>query len=46
LYFVKGKAKIEIALGKGKKLYDKRQSLKEKQDAREAQSSMSLRTKP
>ena len=25
LYFVKGKAKIEIAVAKGKKLYDKRQ---------------------
>ncbi|MBN2177689.1 MAG: SsrA-binding protein SmpB [Demequinaceae bacterium] len=46
LYFVKGRAKIEIGLAKGKKLYDKRQSLKEKQDAREAQSAMSLRAKP
>ena len=30
LYFSKGKAKIEIALAKGKNLYDKRQSEKEK----------------
>lgn len=29
-----GLAKIEIALGKGKKLYDKRQDLKEKDDKR------------
>ena len=26
----KGKAKLEIALAKGKKLYDKRESIKEK----------------
>ena len=31
LYFKKGKAKIEIAVGKGKKQYDKRQ-VKKKQD--------------
>ena len=34
LYFVNGRAKVEIALARGKKLYDKRQTLKEKQDAR------------
>jgi SsrA-binding protein len=43
LYFVKGKAKVEIAIGRGKKLYDKRASLREQQDTREAQSAMSLR---
>lgn len=43
LYFVKGRAKIEIGLGRGKKLYDKRQSLKERQDAREAQRAMGTR---
>lgn len=36
LYFTKGRAKVEIALAKGKKEYDKRQALKEKQDQREA----------
>ena len=36
VYFVDGRAKIEIALARGKKLYDKRQSLKEKQDIRES----------
>lgn len=41
LYFKKGRAKVEIALGKGKKLYDKRQTLREKQDRREAQRAMS-----
>jgi SsrA-binding protein len=35
LYFKDGRAKVEIALGRGKKDYDKRQSLKEAQDKRE-----------
>lgn len=43
LYFVKGNAKVEIAIARGKKLYDKRASLREQQDTREAQSAMSLR---
>ena len=43
LYFVKGRAKVEIGIARGKKLYDKRASLREQQDNREAQSAMSLR---
>ncbi|MDE0573571.1 SsrA-binding protein SmpB [Demequina sp. B12] len=43
LYFVKGRVKIEIGIGRGKKHYDKRQTLREKQDNREAQRAMSLR---
>jgi len=35
LYFKKGKAKIEIAVGKGKKQYDKRQSKKKRDWDRE-----------
>ena len=35
LYFKKGKAKIEIAVGKGKKLYDKRQVKKKRDWSRE-----------
>ncbi|MFJ6796435.1 SsrA-binding protein SmpB [Streptomyces sp. NPDC091268] len=35
LYFKDGRAKVEIALAKGKKEYDKRQTLREKQDTRE-----------
>ncbi|MBO4849364.1 MAG: SsrA-binding protein SmpB [Prevotella sp.] len=31
----KGRAKMDIALARGKKLYDKRQTLKEKEDRRE-----------
>lgn len=43
LYFVDGRAKVEIALARGKKEYDKRQTLREKQENREAQAAMSLR---
>jgi SsrA-binding protein len=35
LYFKDGRAKVEIALARGKKEYDKRQTLREKQDRRE-----------
>ena len=35
LYFKKGKVKVTVALVTGKKLYDKRQSLREKEDRRE-----------
>ncbi|MGC4174283.1 SsrA-binding protein SmpB [Demequina sp.] len=43
LYFVDGRAKIEIALARGKKLYDKRQTLRERQDARDAERAMNAR---
>jgi SsrA-binding protein len=43
LYFKDGRAKVEIALAKGKKEYDKRHSLKEAQDKREAQRAVSTR---
>ena len=36
LYFLDGRAKVEIALARGKKEYDKRQTLREKQDRRES----------
>jgi SsrA-binding protein len=35
MYLKQGLVKITIALGKGKKLHDKRESLKERQDKRE-----------
>ncbi|MHB9861343.1 SsrA-binding protein SmpB [Streptomyces sp. YIM S03343] len=35
LYFKDGRAKVEIAVAKGKKEYDKRQTLREQQDRRE-----------
>ncbi|HNP15374.1 MAG: SsrA-binding protein SmpB [Cryobacterium sp.] len=43
LYFSDGRAKVEIAVAKGKREYDKRQALRERQDAREAQRAMSAR---
>ena len=35
IYFKEGKAKVEIALARGKKAYDKRESLKRKEETRE-----------
>jgi len=43
LYFLNGRAKIEIAVAKGKKNYDKRQTLRERQDKRESDRAMSAR---
>jgi len=43
LYFVDGRAKVEIALARGKKEYDKRHTLREKQDTREAQRAITAR---
>lgn len=40
LYFIGGRAKVEIGLGRGKKEWDKRQSLREAQDKREAERAM------
>jgi SsrA-binding protein len=37
LYFKDGRAKVEIAVAKGKKAYDKRHALRERQDQREVQ---------
>jgi SsrA-binding protein len=43
LYFSDGRAKVELAVAKGKREYDKRQALRERQDNREAQRAMSSR---
>ena len=43
LYFKDGRAKVELALAKGKKEYDKRQTLRERQDKREADRAISAR---
>ena len=40
IYFLDGRAKVEIALARGKKEYDKRQTLRERQDSLEAQRAM------
>ena len=44
LYFKDGRAKIEIALARGKRSYDKRQALAEKQSKREMQRALSRRS--
>jgi SsrA-binding protein len=41
LYFKDGIAKVEIAVAKGKRQYDKRHALRERQDNREAQRALS-----
>lgn len=41
LYFIGGRAKVEVGLGRGKKEWDKRHALREAQDQREAQRAMS-----
>ena len=43
LYFIDGRAKVELALAKGKKDYDKRHALRERQDKREADRAISAR---
>ena len=45
LYFNDGRAKVEIAIARGKKDYDKRQTLREQQDKREALRAMRERNR-
>jgi SsrA-binding protein len=45
LYFKDGRAKVEIALARGKKHWDKRQALRERQDNREKQQEIGRRAK-
>lgn len=45
LYFKDGRAKVEIALAKGKKTYDKRHSLAERQATREKEQALGRRLK-
>ena len=40
VYFVRGKAKVELALGKGKREYDKRQDIKKREQTREIEKAM------
>lgn len=42
MYFKGGRIKLEIGLGKGKKLHDKRRSIKDKDTKRELQRSMKV----
>ncbi len=41
LYFLDGRAKVELALARGKKAWDKRQALREREDRREAERAVS-----
>ena len=43
MYFKDGRAKVEIGIAKGKKEYDKRHSLRERQDLRETERALSTR---
>lgn len=43
IYFSDGRAKVELAVAKGKKEYDKRQTLRERQDKREADRAIASR---
>jgi len=43
IYFKDGYAKVELALGKGKKLYDKRRAIKEKESKREIERALKRR---
>ena len=45
LYFLNGRAKVEIALAKGKKSWDKRHALAERQATRETQQAVGRRLK-
>jgi SsrA-binding protein len=45
LYFLDGRAKVEIALAKGKKSWDKRHALAERQATRETQQAVGRRLK-
>jgi SsrA-binding protein len=40
MYFKRGRVKVSIALGKGKKLHDKRDDLKKRQDKRDMERAM------
>lgn len=43
IYFSDGRAKVELAVAKGKREYDKRHALRERQDKREADRAMASR---
>jgi SsrA-binding protein len=43
LYFKHGRAKVELGLARGKKLYDKRESIKERESRREVERALKAR---
>ena len=45
MYFSDGRAKVELALARGRKHYDKRQAIAEREASREAARAVGRRTK-
>jgi SsrA-binding protein len=45
MYFLRGKVKVQIAIGRGKKLHDKREAMKKAEAKREIQKAMTPRRK-
>ena len=45
LYFLDGRAKVEIAVAKGKREFEKRQTIREREDKREAERAMRTRNR-
>jgi SsrA-binding protein len=45
IYFVRGRAKVEVAVARGKKLYDKREALAERDSQREIERAVRERSK-
>jgi SsrA-binding protein len=45
IYFLDGRAKVELAVAKGKKEYDKRHALRAKQDEREAKRAIATKNR-
>jgi SsrA-binding protein len=43
LHYSKGRVKLQVGLAKGKKQYDKRQALRERQDTRDTQRALHVR---
>jgi SsrA-binding protein len=46
LYFLNGRAKVELALARGKRRYDKRQAIRERETERDVQRTMRGRGRP
>ncbi|HKP11878.1 MAG TPA: SsrA-binding protein, partial [Blastocatellia bacterium] len=45
MYFKNGRVKVELAIAKGKKLYDKRETERRREADREARAAMKARSK-
>ncbi|MBW2631028.1 MAG: SsrA-binding protein, partial [Deltaproteobacteria bacterium] len=45
MYFKNGKVKLELGVGKGKKLYDKREDIRRRDDMRDVERDMSAKNR-